>query len=168
MTAPSLISPSPPHPHPQWSPWNPPPATTTSSERLSEVPDATPSPQLLIQFLLLLFLLPPFFFLPQAAACRIFPDQGLNLCHLQWKHRILTAGPPWEPMMPFFCIHSWFLPQPHHPQAWPLPGSPPPAVAFLLLLHLHTKGFYWIHASTVNSLLAMLPTQQSKSGWRQR
>ena len=23
-----------------------------------------------------------------------FPDQGLNLYSLQWKHRVLTAGPP--------------------------------------------------------------------------
>ena len=23
-----------------------------------------------------------------------FPDQGLNLCPLQWKHGVLTTGPP--------------------------------------------------------------------------
>ena len=33
------------------------------------------------------------FFFFHCAACS-FPDQGSNLCPLQWKHGVLTTGPP--------------------------------------------------------------------------
>ena len=36
-----------------------------------------------------------FFFWPPSTACGILiPDHGLNLCPLQWKCGVLTAGPP--------------------------------------------------------------------------
>ena len=37
----------------------------------------------------------PFFFWPLCTACTTwFPNQGSNPCPLQWKHRVLTTGPP--------------------------------------------------------------------------
>lgn len=40
---------------------------------------------------------------------RNFPDQGLNICPLHRKHRMLTTGPPWSSPHPFivfvFCSH---------------------------------------------------------------
>ena len=35
-------------------------------------------------------------------ACGIFPDQGLNLCPLQWEYRVLTTEPPRTPLIFFF------------------------------------------------------------------
>ena len=37
-----------------------------------------------------------FFFCPLPHIMRdtLFPDQGSNTCSLQWKHRVLTSGPP--------------------------------------------------------------------------
>ena len=39
-------------------------------------------------------------------ACRIFPNQGWNPCHLQWKPTVLTAGPPGspEPLLPYAIL----------------------------------------------------------------
>ena len=50
---------------------------------------------LLLLLLLLLFYLFIYFF-----GCTVrhlgshFPDQGLNPCPVQWKHGVLTTGPP--------------------------------------------------------------------------
>ena len=37
---------------------------------------------------------PFFFFLPASHIMQKFPDQGLNPRALQWKHGVLTIGPP--------------------------------------------------------------------------
>ena len=34
------------------------------------------------------------FFWLYHVACRILSHEGLNLCLLQWKHGVLTTGPP--------------------------------------------------------------------------
>ena len=33
-----------------------------------------------------------FFFLAASLSVHNFPNQRLNLCHLQWKHGVLTIG----------------------------------------------------------------------------
>ena len=33
-----------------------------------------------------------------------FPNQGLNPCSLQWKHRVLTTGPPRNSLQSFFAM----------------------------------------------------------------
>ena len=43
-----------------------------------------------------------FFFLPHHVACRILPHEGLNLCLLQWKHGVLTTGPPGKSSAVYF------------------------------------------------------------------
>ena len=35
-----------------------------------------------------------FIFWQHCTVCRIFPDQGSNLCPLQWMHEVLAIGPP--------------------------------------------------------------------------
>ena len=55
---------------------------------------------ILTHFTIFHFFLSFFFFWSHHAACRIFPDQGSNLCTLQWKHGVLTTGPPGKPLTP--------------------------------------------------------------------
>ena len=41
-----------------------------------------------------------------------FPDQGLNLCLLHWKHRVLSTGPPGKSLVVFFYntyLFIWLL-----------------------------------------------------------
>ena len=38
------------------------------------------------------------FFLEAPRGMQSFPDQGLNVCPLQWKHRTPTTGPPGKPL----------------------------------------------------------------------
>ena len=39
------------------------------------------------------------------ATCGIFPDQGSNLCPLNWEHRVLTTGPPRKSTFFFsYCV----------------------------------------------------------------
>ena len=45
----------------------------------------SPTPHIIVLF---------FFFLAAPCVMRNFPDQGLNLCPLQWKRGVLTTGPP--------------------------------------------------------------------------
>jgi len=40
---------------------------------------------------------------PHLEACGEFLDQGWNPCPLQWKHAILTTGPPGKPRVSFSC-----------------------------------------------------------------
>ena len=52
-----------------------------------------------------------FSFWLHCALCGNFPDQGLNLCPLQWKHRLVTTGPLGKFLQPvflqmFFCLLS--------------------------------------------------------------
>ena len=39
----------------------------------------------------------------------LVPQQGLNPCHLHWKHRVLTTGPPGKSQVHvvFFCTCSF-------------------------------------------------------------
>ena len=49
-----------------------------------------------------------FFFWLHYALCGNFPDQGLNLCPLKWKHRLLTPGPLGKFLQPSF-LQMFFL-----------------------------------------------------------
>ena len=39
-------------------------------------------------------------------ACRIFPNQGWNPCHLQWKRGALTIGPPGQSPCPCVSVQT--------------------------------------------------------------
>ena len=60
--------------------------------------------EIVLYWLNLLFLFVWVFFWPCLVAGRIyyFPDQGLNLCPVQWKHGVLTAGLPGNSRLNFF------------------------------------------------------------------
>ena len=47
-----------------------------------------------------------FFFWPHPAACGIFPNEGSNLCPLQWKRGFLATGPPQSCLILFLISGS--------------------------------------------------------------
>ena len=67
-----------------------------------------------------------------------FPHQGLNLGPPQWKHRVLTTGPPGN--SPFW-FPVWSLAVPLDPQP-----KPPPTPLFLATLCLATADFRFMVA----------------------
>ena len=60
-------------------------------------------------FLHMLFFLNQFFLFLSHHVGSYFPDQGLNLYPLQWKHRILTTGLPGKSLYMVFEITLFFL-----------------------------------------------------------
>ena len=80
-----------------------------------------------------------FFFWPHCMwhAGSLFPDQGLNLCPVQWKHRVFIAGPLGKSSTASSVHRS--------PRACRV-GHPPMQLAFLVFT---STGALWFPQSTV-------------------